>query len=78
MKPTDKQLNDMIQQSQFAKPEAKDDFWFSYQNQRRHAYNLAQELFLSGMDADEAISTAKDFINKFYHQAIRPGSWERY
>lgn len=77
MKPTDKLLDDMIQQSQYAKPEAKDDFWFSFQNQKRLAYNLAQELFISGMDAPEAISTAKKFIDTFYNQAIRPGSWER-
>lgn len=77
MKPTDKVLNELIQQSQYGKPELREDFWFSFQNQNRLAFGLAQQLYIDGMNADDAIISAKEFIDSFYKQVVRPGSWER-
>lgn len=77
MNTTNRQLDDMIQKSQFAKPEANNEFWFSYHNQRRFAFEIARELFLDNNSIPTSIGLAKDFIDAFYNQAIKPGAWER-
>ncbi len=77
MKLTEQQLQDMIQKSQFGKPEGEPEFWFSYPAQKKLAFQIARELVLDGEDADEAIEKAKSFIDKFYLKAIKAGSWER-
>jgi hypothetical protein len=75
---TDDQLQSMIQKTQFAKPGLDaDEHWYSFPNQKVLAYNLAQDLVLSGEDIDTSIETAKTFIDTFYTKAIRPHSWER-
>ena len=77
MKVTDEQLHTMLQKSQFGKPEVEPEFWFSFQNQKRLAYDVARELVIAGVGVDEAIETAKAFVDTFYLKAIRSGSWEK-
>lgn len=78
MKISDEQLNAMIQKSQYAKSVSTDDgHWYSFQNQKIHAFNLARDLVLAGEDIDDAIRTSKDFVDAFYVKAIKPHAWER-
>ncbi|QCO57444.1 hypothetical protein EOK75_17165 (plasmid) [Pseudorhodobacter turbinis] len=72
---TDTQLQDMIQRTQFGRPEEEQEFWYSYDNQKMMAFNLAKELVINGEDVNDAITVAKQFIDEFYIQAIKRGSW---
>lgn len=77
MKITDEQLQDMLQKSQYGKPEIEPEFWFSFNNQKRLAYDLAVQLVIQGEDITVAIDLAKEFVDAFYKKAIKNGSWER-
>ncbi|MFN3895742.1 MAG: hypothetical protein ACK4KU_14530, partial [Acinetobacter sp.] len=70
-------LYEMLQQSQYAKPVEPEEFWFSYANQKRLAFDLARDLVVQGDDVDTAINTSKKFIDTFYAKAIKQHAWER-
>lgn len=71
---TEKQLQDLIQQSQYGKPE---EFWFSHTNQKQLAFLVAKDLLIDGASVDDSIDIAKEFIDKVYERIIKRGAWER-
>jgi hypothetical protein len=74
---TDEQLDRLIQQTQYARPNEEPEFWFSYSNQKILAFELARDLVVQGEEIDDAISTAMTFIDSYFAQAVTKGAWER-
>lgn len=68
-------LHSYIQQSQYGKPALDSEYWYSFPNQKRLAYSLAYDLIVAGEDVDDAIDTAKKFIDAYYKKAIAPNAW---
>lgn len=56
----------------------KDQFWYSFSNQKALAFHIARDLVVhADMEVVEAIELSKEFVDEFYHHAIKPKSWER-
>jgi hypothetical protein len=55
------------------------EFWFSLKEQKKLAFMVAKELLVADpeLEAGEAITLAKEFIDEFLDRVIKQGSWER-
>ena len=49
----------------------KQDYFFSYAKQKEHTFEIAKELFLNGMETDEAIHEAKTFVQACYDHIFK-------
>ncbi|WP_157888293.1 hypothetical protein [Neptunicoccus sediminis] len=52
------------------------NYWFSLKNQKYFAFIIAKDLLIDGMDVDEAVETAKQFVDTFYVKAIKKHAWK--
>ena len=71
-------LHSMLAMSQYAQPQAEEEFWFSRGNQKRMVFELGAQLLVSDeMTPKEAIELAQEFIDTFYATVLSPQGWKK-
>lgn len=75
----DQLLQSMINQTQFKESSnVEEGFWYSFPNQKRLAFGVASQLLIADeITPQEAVKTAKEFIDHFYSEVIAPNAWKR-